>query len=169
MAGGASLRQLHPRDRVTPSILVLASVLLAFGLSLPLLHLEKMLFWENSYSVVTGVFGLAEDRQYVFAAVVFFWSVLFPIAKLGLLHWIWFGRTSAARRASVVRWLDKVGKWSMLDVYIVSVLVVAVKLGPLAEVRVERGLYVFGTAVVLTMIAGARVEKHAVRSRGSSS
>jgi paraquat-inducible protein A len=160
-----SLRRAHPRDWMTPVMLCAATVLLALGLYLPLMHLEKMLFWENSYSVVTGVFGLAQDRQYVLATVVFFWSVVFPIAKLALLFWIWFGRTDAAQRSSVLRWLDKLGKWSMLDVYIVAVLIVAVKLGPLAEVKVENGLYVFGAAVLLTMFVGARIRKFARLSR----
>jgi paraquat-inducible protein A len=159
-----SLRQIDRRWG-TPTLLVAASVLLAFGLYMPLLRLEKMLFWKSSYSVVTGVFGLAEDGQYVLATVVFFWSVVFPIVKLALLYWIWFGKTDKNQRAFVVKWLDKLGKWSMLDVYIVAVLIVAVKLGPLAEVTVEPGLYVFGAAVLLTMLVGARVEKTARRSR----
>ena len=146
-------------------MLVIATVLLALGLYLPLMHIEKLLFWDNSYSVVTGVFGLAEDKQYVLATLVFFWSVVFPIAKLALLHWLWFGRTDKDQRASVLRWLDKLGKWSMLDVYIVAVLIVAVKLGPLAEVTVEPGLYVFGGAVLLSMLVGARIEKLARRAR----
>ena len=163
--GLLSLRQAYPRHYGTPALLVLASALLAFGLYLPLVHLEKMLFWESSYSVVTGVFGLADDGQYVLAGVVFFWSVVFPIAKLSLLHWLWFGRTDAGQRAFVLRWLDRLGKWSMLDVYIDAVLVVAVKLGPLAEVTVEPGLYVFGAAVLLSMLAGARIEKLARHQR----
>jgi paraquat-inducible protein A len=159
-----SLREIDRRWG-TPLLLVAASVLLAFGLYMPLLRLEKMLFWKSSYSVVTGVFGLAEDGQYVLATVVFFWSVVFPIAKLALLYWIWFGRTDKDQRAFVVKWLDKLGKWSMLDVYIVAVLIVAVKLGPLAEVTVEPGLYVFGAAVLSTMLVGARVERMARRAR----
>jgi paraquat-inducible protein A len=133
---------------------------------MPLLRIEKMLFWEHRFSVVTGVFGLFEDGQWPLAAVVFFWSVVFPIAKLALLYWLWFGRTDASQRAAVLRWLDRLGKWSMLDVFIVALLIVAVKLGPLAEVTVEPGLYVFGGAVLGTMIVGGRVEKLARRKRG---
>jgi paraquat-inducible protein A len=54
----------------------------------------------------------------------------------------------------------------MLDVYIVAVLIVTVKLGPLAEVTVEPGLYVFGAAVLLSMLVGARIEKLARTARG---
>lgn len=165
-AGFSSLRRARPKDYATPGFLVLATVSLVIGLYLPLLRIEKMLFWENRYSVVTGVFGLAEDRQYVLATVVFFWSVVFPIGKLALLYWLWFGRSDAKQRAVVLKRLDKLGKWSMLDVYIVAVLIVAVKLGPLAEVTVEPGLYVFGAAVLLSMLVGARIERLARASRG---
>ena len=152
-----SLRNVYPKHWATPALLVLTSAMLALGLYIPLLRIEK-LFWENRYSVATGVFGLYEDGQYVLATVVFFWSVVFPIAKLALLFWLWFGRTDAEQRAFVLRWLDKLGKWSMLDVFIVAILVVAAKLGPLAEVNVEPGLYVFGAAVLLSMLVGARIE-----------
>jgi paraquat-inducible protein A len=154
-----SLRLARPKDYATPAVLVLASGLLVLGMYMPLLKIEKMLFWENRYSVVTGVFGLADDGQYVLAIVVFFWSVIFPIAKLALLYWLWFGRTDSRQRSSVLRVLDKLGKWSMLDVYIVAVMIVALKLGPLAEVTVEPGFYYFGGAVVLSMLIGARIEK----------
>jgi paraquat-inducible protein A len=142
-----------------PLLLVAAAVLLTLGLYFPLLRIEKMLLWKNDYSVATGVFGLFEDGQYFLAAIVFFWSVVFPIGKLVLLGWLWFGRTDADQRAHVLRWLDKVGRWSMLDVFIVAVLVVALKLGPLASVTVEPGLYVFAGAVLLLMLVGARMEK----------
>ena len=160
----SSLRQLDRRWG-TPIVLLAASALLGLGLYMPLMKIEKMLFWKNRYSVVTGVFGLAEDGQYVLATVVFFWSVVFPIAKLALLWWMWFGRADKRQRAFVTKWLDVLGKWSMLDVYIVAVLIVAVKLGPLADVTIEPGLYVFGAAVLLTMIAGSRVERSARRAR----
>lgn len=141
-----------------PVLLALAAVLLTLGLYFPLLRIEKMLFWKNEYSVATGVFGLFEDRQYLLAAVVFFWSVVFPIGKLVLLVWLWFGRSDAKQRAFVLRWLDKVSRWSMLDVFIVAVLIVALKLGPIASVTVEPGLYVFAGAVVLLMLLGAWIE-----------
>ena len=49
------------------------------------------------------------------------------------------------------------GKWSMLDVFVVAVLVVAVKLGTLASVEMRYGLYFFSAAVLLTMFVTARV------------
>ena len=56
--------------------------------------------WKNTYSVMTGVVGLAKDGDYVLAAVIFFFSIVFPIGKLAALL---------------------LGKWSMLDVFVVAI------------------------------------------------
>ena len=47
--------------------------------------------------------------------------------------------------------IETLGKWSMLDVFVVALLLVSVKLGVLAKVEVHYGLYVFATSVLLTM------------------
>ncbi|MBI5433006.1 MAG: paraquat-inducible protein A [Planctomycetes bacterium] len=154
-----SLREIHPRRFGEPFLLLVASVLLAFGLYVPLLKIEKMVFWENEYSVATGVFGLWDDGQWILAAIVFFWSVAFPIAKLALLFWIWFGKMDPDQRERTLRRLEVLGKWSMLDVYIVAVLIVAAKLGPVADVTPEYGIYVFGSAVVLSMLVTAHIQR----------
>jgi paraquat-inducible protein A len=49
------------------------------------------------------------------------------------------------------------GKWSMLDVFVVAVLVVAVKLGAIADVEMRFGLYAFAASVLLTMFITARI------------
>jgi paraquat-inducible protein A len=49
------------------------------------------------------------------------------------------------------------GKWSMLDVFVVAVLVVAVKLGAIADVEMRFGLYAFAASVLLTMFITSRI------------
>lgn len=51
------------------------------------------------------------------------------------------------------------GRWAMLDVFVVAILIVTVKLGAIASVEVHPGLYVFGAAVLLIMIITDRVTK----------
>ncbi len=161
-----SLRRIYRKHWTTPTLLVVTTILLGFGLFMPLLKIEKMVFWRNQYSVATGVFGLWDDEQYVLAAIVFFWSVAFPIAKLTILFWIWFRKLDAEKRSITLKRLELLGKWSMLDVYIVAVMIVAVKLGPIAEVTPENGIYVFAGAVVLSMLVTARVERMAREADG---
>jgi paraquat-inducible protein A len=147
------------------ALLCAACVTLYFGLSLPLITVEKALFLRTQYSVWGGVVGLWEDGDWFLAGVVFFFSFVFPIAKLALLVWIWFMPTAQARRASWLRALEVLGKWSMLDVFVVAILIVATKLGPLALVKPKAGVYYFAAAILSSMIATVLVRRLAVRQR----
>jgi paraquat-inducible protein A len=51
-------------------------------------------------------------------------------------------------------------KWSMLDVFVVALLVVSVKLGSLAQAHVELGIYAFAASVVLTMLLAAWIGRY---------
>lgn len=165
MAGAArSLARAHPRRLDVPLLILASSALLAAGLALPLIHVEK-LWTESSYSVATGVFGLWQDGHPVLASVVFFFSVIFPVAKLGMLLWIWFVPQPARRREFVLDALAGLGKWSMLDVYIVAILIVAVRLGPLAEAEPRAGVYFFGAAILASMVTTQVVRGIAQRTR----
>jgi paraquat-inducible protein A len=148
-----SLARICRRHFALPLLIVASGVSLVMGLSLPLLYVEKMYFWEKRYSVAKGVFGLWDDGEHFLAGLVFFFSFIFPILKLVLLAWIWFVPMLTARRAEWLARLSALGKWSMLDVFIVAILVVASKLGAVADVRTEEGIYYFASAILGTMIA----------------
>jgi len=148
-----SLARIHRRRIGLPLLVVASAVALGFGLCLPLIYVEKMVFWDNTYSVVTGVFGLYDDGEHFLAGLVFFFSFVFPIAKLTLLLWIWFVPMSGAHRGDWLARLSALGKWSMLDVFIVAILVVASKLGALADVSTEDGIYWFASAILGSIIA----------------
>src|ERR1043166_1315394 len=126
-----SLRDRHPRRIEVPALILVSFALLLTGLSLPLMKVEKMVFWKNEYSVLKGVDSLWEQGQYLLAAILFFFSIVFPGVKLGGLGLIWDVRLAEERRQIVLRWLGALGRWSMLDVFVVAILIVLVKLGPL--------------------------------------
>lgn len=153
-----SLRDRYPR-RIEVPVLILASfVLLLIALSLPLLTVEKMVLWKNEYSVIAGVHGLWEQGQYALAIILFFFSIVFPLFKLAMLGFIWFIRLAERKRQAVLHWLGILGKWSMLDVFVVAILIVLVKLGPLAKVQPQRGVYWFAVAIFLSMITSMYVD-----------
>jgi paraquat-inducible protein A len=145
--------------RIDVPILIFASlILLLAGLSLPLAKVEKMVFWQTDYSVFKGVTSLWTDSQYVLAAILFFFSIVFPLAKLSALGVIWNVRLAETKRQQVLRWLGVLGKWSMLDVFVVAILIVLVKTGPLAKVEPRAGLYVFCAAILVSMVTSMHVE-----------
>ena len=160
-----SLRDRYPRRIEVPLLILTSFVLLLIALSLPLMTVEKMVFWKNEYSVIAGVHGLWEQGQYALAIILFFFSIVFPLFKLGMLGVIWTVRLDEGKRQAVLHWLGILGKWSMLDVFVVAILIVLVKLGPLARVQPERGVYWFAAAIFLSMITSMYVDSLA-KKRG---
>jgi len=133
-------------------LVLLAAFGLALGLSMPVVHLRRGLSGTD-YSVVGGIVNLAEGGNILLALIVGAFSVVFPIGKLGTLVALLLGRSTDERRARVLRTLTLLGRWSMLDVFVIAILVGAVQLGVLSEGSPRPGLYVFGGAILLSMLA----------------
>jgi paraquat-inducible protein A len=153
-----SLRDRYPR-RIEVLLMILASlVLLLLALSLPLMTVEKMMSWKNAYSVIAGVHGLWEQGQCALAIILFFFSIVFPVFKLAMLGFLWGVRLAEQKRQAVLHWLGILGKWSMLDVFVVATLIVLVKLGPLARIQPQRGVYWFAAAILLSVITSMYVD-----------
>jgi len=158
MTNQRALREYYSRQYDVPLLLLTATLMLIQGLSLPLINVEKMVLWKSVYSVFTGVLSLVDQKEYFLAGVIFFFSMVFPFAKLAALTVIWFFKMPDRQRKWLLHWLGVLGKWSMLDVFIVSILIVAVKLGPMAQVEPRPGVYLFCLAILLTMFATMRVD-----------
>jgi len=156
-----SLRDRYPRRIEVPFLILASFVLLLIALSQPLLTVEEMVFWKNEYSVIAGVHGLWEQGQYPLAIILFFFSIVFPTFKLAMLGVLWTFRLAEGKRQAVLHWLGILGKWSMLDVFVVAILIVLVKLGPLAKVQPRRGVYWFAAAILLSMITSMYVDSPA--------
>ena len=167
MAAGQrrALRELHPKQTlVVPAAILFSSALLLIGLSLPLLHAQQLLFWKSSYSVWQGVVVLWQQNECILAVIVFFFSMVFPVVKLLSLAIIWFIRLPEEQRAKLLYWLETLGKWSMLDVFMVAILIVLVKLGPLAHVEPRSGVYFFAAAIFASMLTTKYVDHLARRT-----
>lgn len=111
-------------------------------------------------TVWQGCVRLFQDGQWSVAAIVFLASILIPLFKLlGLFFLV----TSTAFRMSrgkvmrtwTARFIDTIGRWAMLDVFVLAVLVSLVKLQRLATVMPGKGLIAFTAVVVLTILASA--------------
>jgi paraquat-inducible protein A len=114
----------------------------------------------NSYTILSGVNELFQLGMWPLALLVFFASVAVPMLKLVSLGWFLY----AIRRRSV-RWLrertvlyrliDSVGRWSNIDVFMMSILAASLQFGFLTTVDPEAGIVSFAAVVVLTMLASA--------------
>ncbi len=109
-------------------------------------------------TILSGVIYLFVHGMWPLALIVFVASVVVPVLKLiGLTALvISVQRKSQWRpreRARLYRIVEVVGRWSMVDVYVVTILVALVHLGSLASVEAEIGSFFFGAVVVLTLLA----------------
>lgn len=145
-----SLLDLHPHRWDIPAMTLLSSVMLGFGFALPVLTVRK-LWEENTFSIWTGIVNMWGSKEHFLAAVIFFFSIIFPVAKLILLFVTWFMRLSGGDRKQLLGFLGVLGKWSMLDVFVTAVMLVWLKLGALADARAEEGIYFFAVSILLAM------------------
>ncbi len=143
------------------AMLAAATAALLLGLWLPILTLSKLVVVENTFSLLSGIWQLFLAGQPLVGAILLAFSVLLPIAKLAIIAGYNNAGTRAREEAGLPAWLAFTGKWSMLDVFVVAVLVSTVKLGALASVSVRPGLYCFAAAVLLTALALHLVERRA--------
>ena len=132
---------------------LLAAALVAYGvgISMPILTLERFVFARHSYSILGGLAELWRTGHWPLLLVIGAFSLVLPLAKILLLAGVWLAPAGA--RASPLRWLEGLGRWAMLDVFVVAVLVASVQLGVLAEVELRGGLYAFAACVLLSMVA----------------
>lgn len=138
--------------RITALILLLVAMGLLFeGLTLPILTIKKFWIFHDTFSIWSGMKSLYGSGEGFIATVLLVFSILFPIGKNLLLFWIFFkGSWLGKSGQRLIRSAAVLGKWSMLDVFIVAILVASVRLGILAHVQVLSALYFFACSVIIT-------------------
>jgi paraquat-inducible protein A len=109
-------------------------------------------------TVWEGVVSLANHNQWFVALIVFLASMVIPVFKLGgLLFLVLSSGLRIGRRlrtrTRIYKFIDVIGPWAMLDVFLLAVLVSLVKLGQIAVVMPGPGLIAFTFMVVLNMLA----------------
>jgi paraquat-inducible protein A len=109
-------------------------------------------------TIFSGIVYLWKDGSYPLAAIVFIASIVVPVTKLLLLSLLLISlqrhdRRWAVRRLKAWRLLELIGRWSMLDIFVVTLLAALVQVENLAELQPGPGAMAFGAVVVLTMLS----------------
>lgn len=112
----------------------------------------------QSDTIMSGVTYMIHHGLWPLAAVIFIASVFVPLLKLLILVFLLVSVQSRStwrprERTRLYRMTEAIGRWSMVDVYVVTILVALVRLGNLASVQAELGAVFFCAVVVLTMLA----------------
>lgn len=112
----------------------------------------------NSSTIWSGITSLMEQRSYAIALVVFLASILIPILKLVILFYLAAtgGNGKLPRfKMHLYQFIEAIGRWSMLDIFLLAVLVAMVKLGSWTTVEPGLGAAMFLLVVIFTMMASA--------------
>ncbi len=155
---GAELHQRKPHSIGRTWALILAAYLLYLPANLLPIMNSTSLGYERSDTIISGVNYLIVSGMWPIALVVFFASILVPLLKLAVLTYLLVSVQRRSRwrpkdRARLYRMTEGVGRWSMVDIYVVTILVALVQLGSVAKVEAASGALFFAAVVVLTMFA----------------
>jgi paraquat-inducible protein A len=118
----------------------------------------RTLLDERQDTIVSGFFALWGAGSWELALVVFVASLVVPLGKIAALvvllftvHFRW--PSGRRRRTRVFAMVESIGQWSMLDVFVVVLMVALVQFSTLARIEPGPGAAAFGAVVVLTMLA----------------
>lgn len=150
-----SLGEIHQDARLPVVLmLLLALALLLAGLFRPFTQVTKLWLFEDQVSVFRGILTLFEERELFLFGILLIFTVIFPLVKIGALLVLWLKPgLKLHQMARVHDFVAHLGKWSMLDVFVVAVLIVLIRAGGLAEIKAQDGLLLFCASVMLTQIA----------------
>jgi paraquat-inducible protein A len=155
---GAALHLRKPDSLNRAWALMIAAYILYVPANLLPIMETSSLFGAQSDTIISGVVFLWHSGSWDLAAIVFVASVVVPLSKLFALTYLLLAvRRRPARqplqKTRLYRMVEFVGKWSMLDIYVVALLATVVKFQALASITAAPGAVAFGAVVILTMLA----------------
>ena len=161
---GTSLRLPVHRQRAssrTAAVSLAALILYPLAVTLPILRVSK-LGHQHETGILEGTARLLADGQLAVGLVVLVCSVLLPLMKLVSLLLLSSGKAFLGRRHraftyQVVEWT---GRFGMLDVLLVALLVAVLKLGDVVTVSAGPGVLAFAACVLLSLVASALFNPH---------
>jgi paraquat-inducible protein A len=155
---GAALHFRKPNSiSRTWAFLIAAVVLYIPANVLPVMYTSSV-FGSQNDTILSGVVYLWNSGSWPLAVIVFVASITVPLLKILSIAVLALSTQMRAQwqpqqRARLYRIVELVGKWSMLDIFVIAILVALVQLKALATINAGPAAIAFGAVVVLTMFA----------------
>lgn len=134
-------------------LLLLTVTMFIIGLFMPMMTISKLVLFKNKVSVVSGAYELLKSGQIILFVIITAFSIILPMFKIYCLFILLSPWQQTSRQTKrIIQLMHEYGRWAMLDVFVVAVLIVTVKLRAIANVQVHAGLYLFAASVLLIMV-----------------
>jgi len=171
---GADLHSRKPRSLERTSAFLIAAALCYLPANLLPIMQVTSLGRAQADTIMSGVVFLLTHGMWPLAIVVFTASVFVPILKIVILTSLLVSvhrgsRWRPVERTRLYRVTEAIGRWSMVDIFVVTILVALVRLGNLATVEAQPGAVFFGAVVVLTMLAAESFDPRLIWDRSEAS
>ncbi len=168
-AGGSLGAEVAGLDRLLGLGLFAAAALLVAGLFMPAISVTYLFLFEDDYSLFEGViayFATGKVQGYLIGVVCLLFTVAFPAAKIlfGLALFYLIDPRSGFARAMLAGF-SGLAKWSMLDVFIVAIMVVAVDARLYSAADLSFGIVLFAAAIVTSNLVLHRLMRLAQAAR----
>jgi paraquat-inducible protein A len=155
---GATLHRRKPHSVArTWALLIAACILYIPANALPVMTVTSFGQGEPD-TILSGVKALIAAGMWPVAILVFFASITVPVLKIVAMVFLLISVQRGSRwrprdRTVLYRMVESVGRWSMVDIFMISILVALVNLGAIASIVPGPGALAFASVVILTMIA----------------
>ncbi|SDS66455.1 paraquat-inducible protein A [Pseudomonas fuscovaginae UPB0736] len=155
---GALVHPRRPNSLMRTWALLLTSAILYIPANMLPIMTVSSLGKGDPDTIMSGVITLVQHGMFPIAAVVFVASILVPTFKLVGIGLLLFSvqrhqPMSARQRIIMYRFIEFIGRWSMLDIFVIAILVAIVNFGRIASVEANLGAVAFASVVILTMLA----------------
>jgi len=150
------LRSPHSIQRTLA--LIITAILFYIPANLYPIMTTTLLGDTTSSTILSGVVLFVEHGSYFVALVIFTASVLIPLAKIIIILWLCYAtskqsRLSKAELTRLYRATEFIGKWSMIDIFVVAILVALVQVSGIMAIEAGTAAQAFAGVVIITMIA----------------
>ena len=155
LEGKRSLVGTYFRSGVAIVLMLLAAMAcFVAGIFLPFTSVTKLWLFQNQISVYHGLIILWQAGELFLFLILFVFTICFPLVKLTAMLTLWLcPRVGAGHARNMFHFVSNMGKWSMLDVFVVAILVLTIKSSGIADIRVGDGFFLFFVSVMLTQFA----------------
>ena len=167
---GAELHLRKPRSLERTWALAIAAALCYLPANLLPIMTVTSLGKSEADTIMSGVIFFLESGDWPLAVIIFTASIFVPVMKLGILFFLLISvqRCSSWRpveRTRLYRLTEAIGRWSMVDVFVITIMVALVRLGNLATIEASAGAVFFGAVVVITIFAAESFDPRIIWDR----
>ena len=146
------------------ALLLMAAICFGLGITLPIIHVEKLYFFEDTPSLIEIVGEMWEAGNWLIVIAVAGFSILFPLMKLAIVFTTAIAPDAKLAHSPITRFAGTLSKWSMMDVLLVAIVIFAAKTSGLADASAQPGLWFYAASAISGAIAAGLLKRESNHS-----